>query len=358
MNQHYVPRVYLKHFSNKKGKEYFVDVFEKKSKRRFNTNIKNICAEKDLYTLNKDSKLHPDLLVFEKIYAEWIEPLYDQSYQILTNDKTFRISTNQRLEILTSVLQLYFRNPHILSDGLDKIRIDVKNLFASRKNHDGFSYLSKTFKYKDWTEQTVVDFFVKDLTKEYKEKHLLETQKLIEFHRNAKIEVQKIIDDGAFITSDNPLSLEDIVTQNRNTLLKTKEFTLPLNHKYAVKIYHDKTKDLNKIYRLGIPHGNASSINSNLDQQCIRFIIGSEASFDQYFYLSKFLNNSSPDFIIGALRQVIEKFPITRETADMHNVLKFYVGKYDEKGTLSKKELYEMHLIMRQLSIEAKKGKI
>ena len=115
---------------------------------------------------------------------------------------------------------------------------------------------------------------------------------------------------------------------------------------------------LNKIYRLGIPHGNASSINSNLDRQCIRFLIGSKDSFDQYFYLSEFLNNSSPDFIIGALRQVIDKFPITKETVDMHNVLKYYVGRYDEKGTLSKKELYEMHIIMRQLSIEAKKRKI
>ncbi len=89
MNQHYVPRLYLKNFSEERGNEYFVDVYEKESKRTFNTNIKNICAEKNLYTLDNNTTLHKDLFVFEKIYAEWIEPLYIHAYEILTNDRIF-----------------------------------------------------------------------------------------------------------------------------------------------------------------------------------------------------------------------------------------------------------------------------
>lgn len=359
MNQHYVPRLYLKNFASKKGKEYFVDVCENESKPPFKVNIKKICAENDLYTLDKESNFHKDSLIFEKIYAEWIEPLYKQTYSILTNDKFFRISTKQRIDILTSLLQLYFRNPHILSDNIEKIRKDIKKIFSTRTtNQHGFNYLSTEFKFNECDEKSVITFFEKELTKEYKEKHLLETQKAIEFHKNSIIEVLVIKDNGLFITSDNPLSIEDPITQTRNIHLKSKEFTIPLNEKYAVRIYHDNTKTINRIYRARIPHGNANSINSKLFEQKIRFIIGSNESFEQYFRLYKIFNTTSVDFIMDGMRQIIEKIPTTKENAEAHHVLKHYVSKYDKAGALTQKELYEMHLMLRQLGIEAKKRKI
>ncbi len=359
MNQHYVPRLYLKNFASKKGKEYFVDVCEDESKPPFNVNIKKICAENDLYTLDKDSNFHKDSLIFEKIYAEWIEPLYERTYNILTNDKIFIINTKQRIDILTSLLQLYFRNPHILSDSLEKIRKDINKIFSAHPTSvNGFTYLSTKFKFNEWDEKSVITFFEKELTKEYKEKHLLETQKAIEFHKDSIIEVQSIKDNGLFITSDNPLSIEDPITPTRNIHLKSKEFTIPLNEKYAVRIYHDNTKTINRIYRARIPHGNANSINSKLFKQKIRFIIGSKESFEQYFHLDKIFNTTSVDFIMDGMRQIVEKIPITRENADAHHVLRHYLAKYDTAGTLTQKELYEMHLILRQLGIEAKKKKI
>ncbi|NQU88119.1 MAG: DUF4238 domain-containing protein [Mariniphaga sp.] len=359
MNQHYVPRLYLKNFSTKRGKEYFVDVCESETKEPFNVNIKKICAEKDLYTLDKDSTFHKDSLVFEKIYAQWIEPLYEQAYSILTNDSIFRISTKQRIDILTSILQLYYRNPHIMTDSLDKTRKDMKQIFSDKNtNNEGFTYLSKHFKYNDWDEETVVSFFEKELSKEYKEKHLLETQRGIEFHKNSIIEVYKIIDNGLFITSDNPLAIEDPINPTRNIQLKSKEFTVPLNHKYAVKIYHDNTKDLNRIYRARIPHGNANSMNSTLYKQKIRFIIGKKESFEQFFHLSKIFNSTSVDFIMSGMRQIVEKFPVTKDSANAHHVIKFYVDKYDREGTLTNKEMREMHLILKQLGIEKKRKEI
>lgn len=359
MNQHYVPRLYLKHFSEKRGKEFFVDVYDKESKRTFNTNIKNICAEKDIYTLDEDSNLHPDSFVFEKLYAEWIEPLYEKAYNILTNDKIFRITTKERIEIITGILQLYYRNSHILTDTLIKLRSDIKNQFLNTHyENEGFTYLSKYFRYKDWNEESVIQFFVKELTKEYKEKHILETQRVIDYQKYAKFEVAKIIDNGTFITSDNPLSIDDIINPTRNPLLKSKEFIIPLNQKYALKIFHDNTKELNLIYRIGIPHGNANSINTTLDEQCIRFLIGQTKSFEQYFYISNFVNNLSLDYIIDVLRQIIEKFPVTNENKESHNVLRHYIEKYDREGTLNINDQHQLQLKLNQLSIKAKKSKI
>ncbi len=361
MNQHYVPRLYLKNFATKRGKEYFVDVCENDSKTPFNVNIKKICAEKDLYTLDKDSSFHKDSLIFEKIYAEWIEPLYEQTYDILTNDNVFRISVKQRVEILTSILQLYFRNPHVLSDSLEKIRKDIKEIFLAHHdnaNEKGFTYLSTDFKFNEWDEKNVNIFFEKEITKEYKEKHLLETQRAIDFHKNSIIEVVSIKDNGLFITSDNPLAIEDPITPTRNINLKSKEFTVPLNEKYAVKIYHDNTKTFSRLYRARIPNGNANSINSTLFKQKLRFIIGTKDSFDQYFRLNKIFSTTSKDFIMDGMRQVLENIPITRETANGHHVIKFYVDKYDKEGTISDKDLREMHLILEQLGIEKRKNEI
>lgn len=359
MNQHYVPRLYLKNFSKKKGKEYFVDVYEKGTKRIFNTNIKNICAEKDIYTLDKNSNFHSDAFVFEKIYAEWIEPLYQKAYDILTNDKIFIISTTERIEVLTGILQLYYRNPHILADTLESLCLDIKNQFSNRGKEDiGFTYLSEYFSYNDWNQESVIQYFIKELTNEYKEKHLLETQKIIDFHKNSIFEVSKIIDEGSFITSDNPLSIEDIVNPSRNPLVKSKEFTIPLNHKYALKIFHDNSKELNKIYRIGIPNGNAAYINSTIDDQCIRFLVGEEKSFTQYFHMLNFLHETSVELQIDALRQILSKFPETPDTAESNQILKSYIEQYDREGTLTEKEQFEMHLKLKQAGIKIKQRKI
>src|ERR1700744_2929328 len=114
MNQHYVPRVYLKNFAERKGNEYFIDVYDKTNEKVFNTNITNICAERHLYTLDDEDKINGDTMAIEKMFAIGFEPMYQRAYDILVNDNISDITNHQREEILSSVLQLYTRNPRIL----------------------------------------------------------------------------------------------------------------------------------------------------------------------------------------------------------------------------------------------------
>jgi len=79
MNQHYVQRSYLKNFAAQKRKGYFVDVYDTEKDRYFNTNIKNICSEIDLYTLDNDNSIGDDLLIIEKMYSNGFELLYVSS---------------------------------------------------------------------------------------------------------------------------------------------------------------------------------------------------------------------------------------------------------------------------------------
>jgi hypothetical protein len=114
MNQHFAPRVYLKNFAIKRGSEYYVDVFDKTTKKIFNTNITNICAERHLYTLDEKTTIQKDIMVVEKMFARGFEPMYQRVYKILTNDTIVEISDLQRVEILLAIIQLYTRNPRIL----------------------------------------------------------------------------------------------------------------------------------------------------------------------------------------------------------------------------------------------------
>lgn len=115
MNQHYVPRVYLKNFAEKRGKEFYINVLDTSSGEFIKPNIKGICAEKDFYTLNEDSKhTTADLKAIETIYSDFIEPMYQQAYEILTNDNIININFTDRANIIIGVMQLYSRNPAIL----------------------------------------------------------------------------------------------------------------------------------------------------------------------------------------------------------------------------------------------------
>lgn len=111
MNQHYVPRVYLKNFATQKGKGFFVDVYDQKQDRYFNTNINRICSEIDFYTLDETSPHGPDKLVVEMIYAQAFEPLYAKTYRLLSDNAVFHITRQQRVEMIIGLFQLYMRNP-------------------------------------------------------------------------------------------------------------------------------------------------------------------------------------------------------------------------------------------------------
>lgn len=58
--QHYVPRTYLKNFASKqKGDEFFVKALpidNPQSDKIFEINIKNVCLERNLYTLPGETR--------------------------------------------------------------------------------------------------------------------------------------------------------------------------------------------------------------------------------------------------------------------------------------------------------------
>lgn len=328
MNQHYVPRSYLKHFADSKGKEYFVYVYDKKENRFFKANIKKICTEIDLYTLREDNPITKDLFAIERIYSDGLEPLYTKAYEILTNHNILEISPLQRSEILLGIFQLYIRNPIFIKNNILFHKNEIHKLCKESKikGIKGITYLEEDFSFREWTEESIVLFFENKIRQEFKEKHIGGIGEIGNFHENAIFDISIIKDNSEFITSDNPLILVDLVSKNKHPLIKSIEFTIALNHKVALKLYHDNSKKLNRIYRHYLPNGSVESVNQDIINQADRFIITSEEVLTRHNkFASDWLDNTSLDIKIDAMRQVLLKIPTTADNKDSRELMQKYI---------------------------------
>lgn len=354
MNQHYVPRCYLKNFASKKRRDYFVEVYDKIEDRFFQANIKKVCSEIDIYTLREGNTITDDLLVIEKIYANGLEPLYLKAYDLLTNHNINFISQLQRIEILIAIFQLYIRNPLLLKRVLSFHEKEINSLWeeAHKRGNKGLTYQEEDFSFKDWTKDSIINFFVNKVTNEFKEKHVNGVGTIGDFHQHAIIEINIIDDESEFITSDNPLILEDSLFQNDHPLLKSKEFFVALNRKVALRLYHDNTKAINRIYRLIIPNASVEMVNKSIINQSSRFIMVSKEKFDIHNKIAKdFLDNTSLELKIDMIRQILTKFPAdTPEKDASTQIMKEYLKRYETNGTLTSYEVYEMHLKLKKIT--------
>lgn len=80
IKQHYVPQVYLKFFAQKRRKVWEIIVADKKNKKPYLANVRDVAFEKNFYTVEK---LGEQKYVYEKFFAEHVEPLISKSFNQL-----------------------------------------------------------------------------------------------------------------------------------------------------------------------------------------------------------------------------------------------------------------------------------
>ena len=355
MNQHYVPRCYLKNFAEKKGKEFFIDVYDQKEDRYFKANIKKICSEIDFYTLNETNSIGNDLLIIEKMYANGFEPLYPKAYNLLTNKNVFHLSDLQRGEILLAIFQFYIRNPNFLNRIIATHKNSIKSLYdnAKRINAKGMTYLEEDFSFREYELDAIMNFFEKKAINEFKEKHLSGLREISNFHEHAKFEVIHIGDNSEFISSDNPLIMEDMVTNDFRPLLRTKAFFIALNKTTVLKIHHDNGRLLNRIYRCNLPNGSVAIINNSIIAQSTRFLFTKKHILEEQRRITKdVLDNTSTELKINMFREILAKFKKRDDNDTSYDLTRYYVDKYDKEGNISDAELYHLYQTTRSEGIE------
>lgn len=352
MNQHYVPKVYLKNFSQKRKKDFFIDAYNISEKIYFNTNIKGICAEKDLYTLSNDTTNAKDVLAIENMYANFLEPIYEESYKILTNPKILQLTPSQHANILIGIFQFYARNPKWMYDAIEKHKVIIARQLKIAKSANIISilYLDKKFRLEDNIEEKILDFVKSELIKTFKEKHLDGTREIFEYHADAKFEICHLIDNSSFITGDNPLVGKDIVNDNSHPLLRSKEFIIPLNPKVGLRLHHDNRKKLYNIYRYGGKNGNADTFNEKVINNSSRFILGTQENIERHFILTKKIKAVQDDIHkrIKIYKQIVKVIKMSDYGNETIKFMEQLIQKYEETGQITKEEELQMHKAIKK----------
>lgn len=354
MNQHFVPKVYLKNFSIKRKNEYFIDVYDKFENRFFQTNTKNICAIKNLYTFSENSDYANTPLGIENLYSNYIEPFYQRAYNILTNDNIIYINERERIEIILGVLQLYFRNPKVFGDLVLIHRENLKKNLKIAKTQ-GLKKIKFLGIYYDAVNISIEDnlsYFDQKTNDIFKEEHIVGFKQLSVSQSNLKIHVLKLMDNFKYFTSDNPLIIKDVILpQNENPYVNTKQFYLTLNPYYAVYLYHDKGKNSNKIHRESVSNGSSFILNDQIINNSERFVLGvKKDEIEGHNKEVNFFQNESLELKIDLIKQIYGKFPIDEKNKKMMAFLKTFIDLYNEQGTLNNHQEYQLHMGVKKLN--------
>lgn len=340
MIQHYVPRVYLKNFATKRKKGYFVDVYDKTNERRFTTNIKNICGELHLYTL--DENKHKDPFIIENIYSRIFEPIYDEVYRNLINDRLIQINPIIRDRILGAVFQLYFRNSKILLDAIESHTSNIRTIFHQTKkaNQGAFRYFDYEFyTLKDLEVQ--IQEFEDHLRESFKLDHAKGFYNLMKKNDSQIICVYKVIDDSKFLTCDNPLKSFNVDGSKKNPFLRVSQFFMPLNEQYCLYLFNDKTKNPNIIYRENVVNGKTSLVNGYMIENSIRFVIGDYKEIETLNQLEEIVNSeyeTNDEKFIQFTKDVMRLMKIENQPEEHLKIYQDVIELYEKNGKLTKED--------------------
>lgn len=163
MKQHYIPRCYLKRFSDN---EKSIHTYDKQHRKRYNASMMSVCCEDDLYTMsdeyvrsnNEEGKSTIDNLSIEKEhFADTVEPLYSQMLKQIDEIKEewisgkdhYRLLHEEKRELALHIVTQYFRLPQIGDSMVDdyvraeKAGIDMlKHIMASQTGNEEFKNLN------------------------------------------------------------------------------------------------------------------------------------------------------------------------------------------------------------------------
>ena len=163
MKQHYIPRCYLRRFSEKEKSIY---TYDKKESKSYEASMMSVCCEKDIYTLSdeyviksrEEGKGNPinNLTIEKEHFAHDVEPLYSQFLsqideikdEWMTDKDHYRLNYYEKKELALHIATQYLRHP-IIGDAevdnymrFEQANVDmVKHIMAVQTGNEAFNDL-------------------------------------------------------------------------------------------------------------------------------------------------------------------------------------------------------------------------
>lgn len=163
MKQHYVPRCYLRQFSDIPKSIY---TYDKVCSKSYRASLMSVCCEKNLYSLsdsylkesNENNGGHLDKLSIEhNHFADFVEPNFSKLLEELnviknewmSNKEHYRLSFIEKREIALHLVTQFFRLPEMKRTMVDDfVRMDrasidmLKHILAKQYNDRSFENLN------------------------------------------------------------------------------------------------------------------------------------------------------------------------------------------------------------------------
>lgn len=156
MKQHYIPRCYLKRFSDN-DKSIFT--YDKQQSKAYPASMMSVCCEDDMYSIsdsyieenNKETGSHLNRLSLEHShFANSVEPMFShllQSIDVIKDEwiskrEQYRLQFKEKREIALHLVTQFFRHPQLKDSTVDdylrieKARIDMVKLFLAKEKGD------------------------------------------------------------------------------------------------------------------------------------------------------------------------------------------------------------------------------
>ncbi|MBN8877068.1 MAG: DUF4238 domain-containing protein [Sphingobacteriales bacterium] len=296
--QHFVPRTYLKHFSVKRGDNYFVKALPKSNPTPasiIEKNIKKICFEEHLYTLPGQTVAEKMLL--EKFYSTEFESHYNDVYGMLTDPNKKTLTDPERELIIGTVSTMLYRVPVWIKRHNELMRrvFSMAFEYAEMTGKDDFIYEGQRISIKGKTLE------------EFLEEHEAATQpgkvitqlevamKLIPVRlQNDNIFIVRLEDDSEFITNDNPVVIQNLSGGPIQPFDPTNILKLPLDNKHVLMLmpFGDKENRhiVSRDHRSGIMCKREAVItNAEMFRQSDMYVLGSDSSLTKYLELKQLM---------------------------------------------------------------------
>ncbi|MBS7253319.1 DUF4238 domain-containing protein [Flavobacterium branchiicola] len=290
--QHFVPRTYLKHFSEHSGDKYFIHALPSQATEAdkiFYSNITNVAFERHLYTLPGET-IEQQMAV-EKLYSEELEVHYDSIYEILTDPNKTEISSEERELIISTVVTMYYRTTKWVNASRNLMARAFESAYQLCEQ-TGVDYINFEGEKISIAGKTLQEF-TREFNKERQPGMILiqlETAfKLIALRiLNDSICVNKIDGENLeFVTSDNPVVASNNTPERFAPFDPTNILELPIDSKHKLMLIPECPKELrNRIFRRTstAPFSEIEKLTTNYSQMLNseQFIFGSKKALESY----------------------------------------------------------------------------
>ncbi|GJM29157.1 MAG: hypothetical protein DHS20C17_17920 [Cyclobacteriaceae bacterium] len=290
--QHYVPRTYLKRFSDLRNNEYFIHALNTNEPNEENINeinIRNIGVQKNLYTLPGSSEAQRQLI--ENFYSDNFETRYDDVYDILTDPERRTITASEKELIISTVITMFYRTSKWISSFNEFMHRVISDAFrlAQSTGNDAFFFGKEKISIAGKSEEEIIKEFMLENRPTQVLIQLEAALKLIEIRRTRDgINIIKL-DDGEseFITSDNPVSYYRLGVNEIMPFDPENILSLPLDNKHLLMLMpHNDSESTNFVIRSNYTGGMCvhQKLVSNYTQweNAERFILGTNTGLRSY----------------------------------------------------------------------------